>query len=274
MVKNSVNGVTFFSFPLLDQTGLVKHGFSSRVGGVSEGQWAELNLGLHNGDEPDRVTENYRRFAEAVGVTADSMVLSAQVHKTNLRKVGAADRGKGIGPSDIRETDGLYTSEPGVTLVTFYADCVPLLFLDPVKRVIAASHSGWRGTAAEIGKITVQTLQREYGSNPADIMAGIGPSIGPCCFEVGADVAEVFLGHQGWAEFVSEPYQLIADGPLKYKVDLWRVNRAILISAGLLPEHIDCDPLCTCCHPDLFYSHRRSGAARGSMAALLALNEA
>jgi YfiH family protein len=253
-------------FPLFSETRLVSHGISTRVGGVSTGVWASMNLGFHRGDVESNVTANFRGFTAGLGIPLENTIFSNQTHETYLRRVYASDIGKGIGPSDIRETDGLYTNEPGAALVTFYADCVPLLFLDPVKRVIAAVHSGWRGTAAQIGRIAVEALNREFTCDPKDILAGIGPSIGPCCFEVDSPVAAEFLQNPAWVPYVDGPY-----GERKYKVDLWAVNKQILESAGLLPENIDCEPVCTCCHEDLFYSHRRDGGKRGSMAAIICL---
>ena len=266
MQINTDKGMPVCVFQHFDETGAVLHGISTRQGGVSSGAWASLNLGLRRGDREPDVMENLSRFLTALDIPLSDAVFSAQTHTVNLRRVYAADRGKGIGPTDIRNTDGLYTDEPGVALVTFYADCVPLLFLDPFKKIIAASHSGWRGTAAEIGRITVETLVREFGCDPKDILAGIGPSIGPCCFEVDEPVAVQFAKNSAWAPYVAGPY-----GANKYKVDLWRINRQILLDAGLTPGHIDCEPPCTCCDEQLFYSHRRDGDKRGTMAAVICL---
>ena len=253
-------------FSSFQETGLVSHGISTRLGGVSTGAWRSLNLGFHRGDNESDVMENFRRFTSACDILLSDTVFSTQIHGVRLRHVVASDRGKGIGPSDIRHTDGLYTDEPNVALVTFFADCVPLLFLDPEKKVIAASHSGWRGTVAEIGRITVEALVKDFGCNPNDILAGIGPSIGPCCFEVDMPVASEFLQKPSWAPFVGR-----LNGTNKYKVDLWSVNKLILEDSGLLPEHIDCKPICTCCNENLFYSHRRDGEKRGSMAAIICM---
>lgn len=262
----TLNNMPMVQFQHFSGAGLVSHGISTRLGGVSTGVWASLNLGFHRGDPGPNVSENYRRFTSALGIPLSNTVFSAQTHTVNLRRVYPSDRGKGIGPTDIRQTDGLYTNEPDVALVTFYADCIPLLFLDPVKKAVAASHSGWRGTAAEIGRLTVEALIKEFGCDPGDILAGIGPSIGPCCFETDAPVAREFLKNPAWKPYVSEPF-----GAGKYKIDLWRVNKQILLDAGLRPGHIDCEPLCTCCNENLFYSHRRDGEKRGTMAAVICL---
>ena len=267
MILTTQSDMPMAVFPQFNETGIVSHGVSTRNGGVSTGTWASLNLGFNRGDAYADVMENYNRFTAALDISISDTVFSAQTHGVTLRHAFVSDRGKGIGrSSDFHQIDGLYTNDPGVALVTHFADCVPLLFLDPVKRVIAASHSGWRGTAAEIGRITVETLNKEFGCDPEDILAGIGPSIGPCCFEVDTPVASEFIKKPAWIPYVTGPY-----GADKYKVDLWSVNKQILLDAGLLPEHIDCCPVCTCCNEKLFYSHRRDGGKRGSMAAVICL---
>ncbi|MDR3240054.1 MAG: peptidoglycan editing factor PgeF [Clostridiales bacterium] len=260
------NGVPIAVFPSFEETGLVRHGISTRTGGVSQDEWASLNLSFHRGDDPACVRENFNRFIAALRVRPGDMVFSAQTHGVRLRRVSAADRGKGLNPSDIQDADGLYAHEPDVAIVTFFADCVPLFFLDPRQKVIAAAHAGWRGTAARIGAITAETLRAVYGCNPQDILAGIGPSIGPCCFQVDAPVAETFSALPGYEAFVKGP-----SADQKYTVDLWNCNKMTLLAAGLLEKNIDCDPICTCCHPELFYSHRRDGERRGSMAGLITL---
>ena len=178
--------VPYLSFPILEKTGLVRHGFSTRMGGVSTGVYSTMNFAFLKGDNPEHVRENYRRMAEAIGVDAEKMVLSWQTHTTNIRKVTEDDAGKGITRErDYQDIDGLITDVPGMTLVTFYADCVPLYFLDPVRRAVGLSHSGWRGTAARMGQVTMEAMGREYGSKPEDIIACIGPSICQDCYEVG-----------------------------------------------------------------------------------------
>jgi len=265
-LKLLMNNVPMVVFPALQKTEHVSHGISTRMGGVSTDAWASLNLQLRRGDSETNVVENFSRFTAALGIPLANTVFSAQTHSTNVRRVFDSDRGKGIGPSDIECTDGLHTNEPNTALVTFCADCVPILFFDPNKKVIAAAHSGWRGTVAEIGRIMVETLVKEYGCEPGDILAGIGPSVGPCCFEVDPPVTSEFLEKPNWANYIKEP-----DSSGKSKIDLWQINKQILIDAGLLPEHIDCEPICTCCNEKLFYSQRRDGDKRGAMATVICL---
>lgn len=264
---NEKNGVLYYSFPSMDALPFIRHGFSTRLGGVSEGIYASMNLGYNRGDEAEKVTENYRRMGEALGVDYRDMVLSAQTHTTNLLRVTAADRGRGItrerGYTDV---DGLLTDDPDVILCTHYADCVPLFFVDPVRQAVGMAHAGWRGTVGGIGKAMVERLTAEFGSDPADLLVGIAPSIGPCCFEVDTPVVEEFRKLP-----LFDAACFTDDGNGKYHVNLWEVNRRILLSAGVTPEHITVTDLCTRCHPEVLWSHRATGGQRGSAAGFLGL---
>ena len=267
MNLNRKDGVCFLTFPSFEALPFLRHAFSTRLGGVSENEFASLNLSFGRGDPDENVRENYRRLCAAAGFAFDSLVSSSQVHGTAVRRVGRGNRGEGFTRPKPSGVDGMVTDEPGVTLVTHYADCVPLFFADPVRGAVGLSHSGWRGTAAEIGAETVRTMQREFGTDPKDLVCGIGPSIGPCCFEVDAPVYEVFAAKEELspAEWTRE------DGGGKYHVDLWEANRRILMKAGVPAERISVSSLCTKCRPELLYSHRASGGKRGGLAAFLAL---
>ena len=269
--RTGAGDVPYLSFPLLEQSGLVHHGFSTRMGGVSTGIYESMNLSFTRGDEDASVRENFERFGAAIGVRTSDMVFSRQTHTSNVRIVTEEDRGKGIVcPVDYANVDGLVTDVPGLCLVTFYADCVPLFFLDPVRKVIGLSHSGWRGTVAKIGLETVKKMQEVYGSRPEDTLACIGPSICQSCYEVSSDVIDAFreaFSQELWeALFYEKP-----DG--KYQLNLWKANEAVFAEAGILPEHIAVTNICTNCNPELLYSHRASGGRRGSLAAFLALKE-
>lgn len=264
-------GVPFLSFPILEKTGLVSQAFSTRLGGVSKGDFASMNFSFTRGDNREDVLENYRRMAAALGVDMNRMVLTWQTHTTNVRRVTAEDEGKGVVRNrDYRDVDGLITDIPGITLVTFFADCVPLYFLDPVHRAIGLSHSGWRGTVKRMGQVTVDAMKEAFGSRPEDIIACVGPSICKDCYEVGAEVAEEFCGafdeacHN--AILLKKP-----DG--KYQLDLWKANEIVLTEAGIRKENLAVTNICTYCNPDLLFSHRRSAERRGNLCAFLSLKE-
>ncbi len=267
-VKNEKNGVVYYTFPLFEREGLV-HGFSTRIGGVSKGDLAAMNLSFTRGDDEEAVRENHRRFAGAVGYDVEKLVFSNQVHETVIRRVDASDCGKGIfRESDIIGVDGLMTEDEDVVLMTFFADCVPLFFYDKNRRAIASVHSGWRGTVRRIGALAVEAMGREFGTRPEDLLAVIGPSICQDCYEVGGDVAESFrtgFAEEQWPELLREKS---AD---KYMLNLWRANEILLQEAGIPASQIETSGLCTCCHPELLFSHRASHGRRGNLAGALTL---
>ena len=269
VLEENTDSVPYLEYPMLKNTGIVRHGFSTRLGGVSEGYYASMNLSFDRGDKKEAVAENFRRIGEALGVRCEDMVLSRQTHTTNVRIVTDADRGKGITRErDYTDVDGLVTNVPGICLVTSYADCVPLFFVDPVKKVIGLSHSGWRGTVGKIGRKTVELMHERFGSDPADILAAVGPSVCMDCYEVSGDVIEKFkeaFPENCWEQlFYEKP-----DG--KYQLDLWKANELIFLESGILPEHIAVTNVCTHCNSDILYSHRAAGDKRGNLCAFLAL---
>lgn len=287
--QNKYGELEYLTFPLLEQTGCVEHLFSTRLGGVSEGMFATMNLGFSRGDEPERVAENYRRIARILGVTPEDMVASKQTHTTNIRYVTAADKGKGVVlPLDYEDIDGLITAEEGVVLVTSYADCVPLYFVDPVKRAIGLAHSGWRGTVQQMGACMVRAMQEHFGSQPEDLVAAIGPSICQACYEVSEDVAIAFqeslVGMEDILQEIREhgcygdgktPISVLTEGkePGKYQLDLWLANLMILRKAGIPLGQIAVTDICTCHNPEYLFSHRASQGKRGSLQAFLMLRE-
>lgn len=275
---NNVNGVPFLTFPLLDQTGLVRHAFSTRLGGVSEGDFATMNFSFTRGDKREAVLENYKRMAEAIGVDRERMVLTWQTHTVNIRRVTEEDAGKGVvRDRDYRDVDGLITDVPGITLVTFFADCVPLYFVDPVHRAIGLSHSGWRGTVKRMGPATLQAMNREFGTRPEDVTACVGPSICQDCYEVGEEVIEDFKAvfeREFWRDIFSGPRpDKNGQGTARYQLNLWKANEILLREAGIRKEHLSVTNICTCCNPELLYSHRGSGERRGNLCAFLSLDE-
>lgn len=261
--------VPYLEYPMLAETGIVKHGFSTRLGGVSKDCFSTMNLSFTRGDNEADVRENFRRITSAIGVECESLVFSQQTHTTNVRVVTEEDRGMGFARKlEYTDVDGLVTNVPGICLVTFYADCVPLYFVDPVKKAIGLSHSGWRGTGGKIGKVTIEMMQKEYGSDPKDIIAAVGPSICQDCYEVSEDVIEQFQKNFKEADWQSLFYKK-ENG--KYQLNLWKANELIFREAGILPEHIAVTNICTHCNSDVLYSHRRTGNQRGNLAAFLVL---
>lgn len=273
--KNEKQGVTYITFPIFEKSGLV-HGLSTKLGGVSKGHCATMNLGFKCEDDAEAVMENHRLFADAVGYDYHKLVFSNQVHGTTVRRVTSADAGKGIvRESDIIGVDGLVTNDEDVVLITFFADCVPLFFYDPVKRAIGASHSGWRGTVQRIGEKTVKMMEQEFGSRPEDIRVVVGPSICQACYEVSKDVADAFYKefNKKWWEEILLAKGKNEQGEEKFQLDLWRSNEIVLEEAGIKKENRQVSGLCTCCHSDLLFSHRATGGRRGSLAGVITLGK-
>ena len=268
---NQYKDIIYLTFPLLENTGLVRHLFSTRMGGASRGIYSSMNLSFSRGDNKEDVDENFRRIAQILDSTPEHIVCSKQTHTTNVRKVTEEDLGKGVvRETDYDDVDGLITNVPGIILATFYADCVPLYFVDVKKGAIGLSHSGWRGTVNRMGQVTLQAMKRAYGTEPSDVMAAIGPSICQDCYEVGEEVADAFRKN-----FPNEWEYLIRKGKEegKYQLDLQETNRRILLAAGVLPENIAVTDICTCCNSELLFSHRGSNGKRGNLGAFLELRK-
>ena len=188
-IHKNDTGVEWLTYPAFDAYGEIVHGFSTRKGGVSAGFLGEMNLSFSRGDNPENVKENYRRMAEALGIRPEQIVCSDQTHTNNVRIADSSHCGEGVTrPKTWTDVDGLVTDERGVALCTSFADCVPLYFYDPGHHAIGLSHSGWRGTVGQIGAVTLETMHREYHTDPADVLAAIGPSICQDCYEVSEDV--------------------------------------------------------------------------------------
>lgn len=270
MKQNRQGVAEYLTFPLIEETGAVRHLFSTRLGGVSDGIFASMNLSYTRGDEKAAVDENYRRIARMLGCEPEDIVCSDQTHTTNIRVVEEKDKGKGIiRPKDYTDIDGLITNVPGIVLATFYADCVPLFFIDTEKKAVGLSHSGWRGTVGRMGQRTIEAMQKAYGTRPEDVVAAIGPSICQDCYEVSEDVADAFYREfhgPGQGEAI-----LLSKGNGKYQLNLWRANQIVLEEAGVLSEKIQVTDICTCCNPAYLFSHRASQGKRGNLGAFLGL---
>ena len=244
----------------------VPHCFTTRYGGVSTGILDSLNLGMSRGDDPVNVVENYRRLGAALGFTPEDVVIARQTHSDIVRRVTWADRGAGLLKEGLAECDALITIDPGVTLFVSTADCTPLLFHDPVTGAVGAAHGGWRGTAAAIGAKVVQAMVREFGSDPADIRAAIGPNIALCHFQTDADVPEAMRAAYG-----PEVEAYIRRSGEKYYLDLKQINALSLRRAGV--NHIEISDACTMCEPHRFWSHRVTRGQRGSQGAVIVCRE-
>lgn len=267
IVKREIAGVQFYACTHPAWSG-VRHGFSTRHGGVSPAPWDSLNLGASRGDDLGNVRRNFNRFCSAIGTDDEALVKNHQVHSGLIRPVTAADILPDPAQPGTFEADGLVTDRPGVCLTIFSGDCIPILLYDPVRRCIAAAHAGWRGTASMIAAWTAAAMVHNHGCQVKNILAAIGPGIGPCCFETHSDVPDGLRAALGSD---AEPFIRPLSKPGKFSVDLKGANARLLERAGLLPEHIAICTACTACNLDEFWSHRVQGNARGSMAAMIQL---
>ena len=245
----------------------VPHCFTTRLGGVSGGYLASLNLGIHRGDDMKNVRGNYALLADALGFDPEKLVLTHQTHTDTVLQVGPLQYGAGLTRPELPECDALITDVPGTALVVFTADCTPILLHDPVTGAVGAVHAGWRGTAAGIVAKTVQAMCAAYGCFPENIQAAIGPNIAECCFETDGDVPQAMLAALG-----SEAQSFIRPAGHKYYVNLKGLNALWLKRAGV--SHIEISDACTACRPELFWSHRIAGNARGSQGAIIVCKEA
>lgn len=261
--------VPYIRYNIFDQYSNVIAGFSTRMGGVSQEHLSSMNLSFSRGDLRENVLENHKRLGETLGYDYKKLVFSDQVHDIKIKTVTEEDCGKGITKeSDIKDTDGLITNVPYVPIMTFYADCVPLYFYDPVKKVIALAHSGWKGTVHKIGTCMVKRMQEEFSCKPEDILCAIGPSICQACYEVSEDVATAFK-----ESYDEQHYDdlLIDKGNGKYQLDLHHACYLNFLQAGILVEHIAKPDFCTCCNSEKLFSHRASKGMRGNLAAVMML---
>ena len=264
--RNEAGALVWLTAPSLAVPGAV-HGFSTRLGGVSQPPFDTLNLSFGRGDDPAKVRENFGIFCAAIGAETERMVCARQVHGDAVRTVTADDAGKGFSRVRDYEADGLITDEPDLPLVIFTADCIPVLLFDPVRRAVGACHCGWRGTALGIAARTVERMVAVYGTDPADLRCAVGPGISRCCFETDGDVPEAMRASLG-----AEAEPLVDDhGNGKFHVDLKGINRLWLLRAGVRPENISVSNACTAHNLDAFFSHRRMGPARGSLASVIQL---
>ena len=268
MTLNSPDTVPYLTYNSLSEIKFINHAFSTRLGGVSEGEFTSMNMAFNRGDNPENVTENYKRICKSAGFDFDSLTASAQDHNTFVRAVTSKNKGVGIyKPRDLHSVDALITNEKGVTLVTYYADCTPLFFVDIKQKAIGLAHAGWRGTVGRIGEKVVKKMTELYGTNPADIVAAIGPAISVCCYEVDKPCADNFYA---LSDLDSSRFVFPKDNR-KYMIDLLETNKQILIAAGVKNENITVSDVCTNCNSELLWSHRATKGKRGTMSALMCI---
>ncbi len=255
MLRFSANGLVYYSLPSFRD---ITCAFFTRLGGVSRPPFDSLNVGHTVGDDLSAVEENHRRIFETLGISRSQIVTARQVHGLEVAVVDEKHRGK-----IIPNTDGLVTSTSGLFLMLRFADCVPVVLYDPVRRAVGLLHAGWKGSIMGIAFRAIELMREAFGSEPEEILAGIGPSIGPCCYEVGEDVAELAR------DFWPDP-PLIRTPQGKMHLDLWELNRRWLMRAGV--KAVELAGLCTYCRSDEFFSHRASGGLTGRFAAVVGLN--
>lgn len=286
--------VPFITFKNLDEVAFVGNGFTTRLGGVSKEHLYSMNLSFTRGDLDENVYKNYEIISDAIGFDMGKIVMSNQTHTTNVKRVYMEDAGRGMHDKPrFEDIDGLVTNEPGLVLATFYADCVPLYFIDPVNKAIGLSHSGWRGTVNRMGKVTLEKMAKEFNTKSEDVICAIGPSICMECYEVSADVADEFkeefdiknipkitdeeldtLKNENLENRIFNSNEVLIDkGNGKYQLNLWEANKRVLLDAGIKEENLSITDICTCHNPEFLYSHRASLGKRGNLAAFLFIKE-
>ncbi len=262
MTTLKIDDRLYFKSEILDNISGLKHGFTSKLGGCSQGKISGLNLGFRVGDDAAAVVKNYELVSGDLGISFEGIVAAKQIHSAEIKVITEKEKGYGIAYRDkLFEADGLITNCKNIPLCVFYADCVPVLLAEAEAGVIAAVHSGWRGTVQQIAGKAVEKMCNEFGANPEKIKAVIGPSIGPCCFETGEEVATRF-----------DKSLVKSEQNGKFKVDLWEANRRILQAKGVKAKNIDISKRCTVCHSDILYSYRIHNENTGRMGAFIMMS--
>ena len=268
MKLNNKDSVPYLTYNSLEEINFIRHGFSTRFGGVSKGIFSSMNLAFNRGDNQDDVVENYKRLCNSIGLDFNTLVASAQDHHTFVRPVTSENYGVGITkPRDMQSVDALITNEKNVTLVTYYADCTPLFFVDTKNKAIGLAHAGWRGTVGKIGAEVVKKMTELYNTDPADLVCAVGPAISKCCYEVDKACADEFykLSTLDTSAFIFPKENN------KFHLDLLECNRQILVEAGVKPENITLSDFCTRCNSELLWSHRATNGQRGTMCAVMSI---
>ncbi len=260
---NFIDSVAFLTFKELEKYSFVRHGYSTRLGGVSKNEFKSLNLSFSVGDDTKLVNENYDIFCSCLGVQRYNLALASQVHEDKVTKVSKKNLNK-IDFTKFEETDGLITSESGIVLTTFHADCIVIYMIDISKKIVGLAHAGWRGTVKNIAGKLAKKFITEYNSSFSDMVCAIGPGIGKCCFEVSESVLTYFRALNIPNNFI----QFSRDDSRIY-IDLLEVNKILLLREGLKNENIFKSDICTMCNHDMLFSHRFTGGKRGTNSAFI-----
>ena len=268
-LQHKQNNLWHGKFSLFPEN-IAVHAISTRQAGVSQKPYDFLNLAFHVGDDAAAVRENRAIFANSLEMKAEDIVSPQQVHGDRIMRVTAAHLGMGAMDyeSAIRETDALITNEPGLPLMLCFADCTPVLFLDPEHKAVGIAHAGWKGTLCKIGRKTLEAMHKEFGTEPSECLAGIGPSIGPCCYEIGDEIVDACQ-----KAFPRNAEKLLIEKDDRMHLNLWAANRLQLMEAGMLPENIDSADTCTSCEHHWYFSYRADGGTTGRIAAMIALRK-
>ncbi len=265
MIEKNVGSLSLRFFQHLLNCDEMSHFISTRNGGFSSPPYDSLNLGFHVGDNSEIVLENRKQLALSLGVPLDNFTIARQIHGCSVKIVTEDLRGSGAFTYDtaISATDAMVTSIPGICLILLQADCVPVLFFDVKKKVIGIAHAGWRGTIGMVAQGTVRVLKEKFDCSPNDILVGIGPSIGPCCYVVGPEIVvqieEVFQTKKGYI------YNETSDG--KGYFNLWEANKIQLVQTGIPERNIEIARICTCCNHSQFFSYRYQKTETGRFGA-------
>ncbi len=271
MQTTNVSDIELYLFENLSAFDSITHFVTSRKGGYSKNHFEGLNIGFNVGDDNWNVLRNRKILSGATNIPLDSFTFANQCHTSNIHFVGNPLRGCGAADekSSLKNTDGMITSVPGICIAVEAADCVPILLYDSKEHVVAAVHAGWKGTISQIAAKAVENLIHCYGSKPADIFAGIGPSIGPCCYEVGQDVYNEYR----YTGFSKKDIIIPAQQQGKFFFNLWQANKNQLIELGVNPGNIETAAICTKCNSEKFFSARASGGKTGRSAAGIMLKK-
>jgi YfiH family protein len=265
MEKTKTEGLEFYQFSHLKKIDGINHSITSRNGGYSKGPFKSFNTGFHVGDNDWTVFQNRKKLADVLRIDISQLTFANQTHSSNIAIIDNTKKGSGSinYESSIPNTDGLVTNFPGICLCVQMADCVPLLLFDPVKKVIGAVHAGWKGTLKKVAESAVKTMSYTYGCSPSDIIAGIGPANGPCCYEVGEDVKTETLRSLGDVSGIIKEHSQQG----KYIFDQWHANFLQLLDCGVPEKNIEISDLCSHCHSDTFFSSRKDSGTTGRITA-------